>query len=205
MLQTNPPAHFTMILMWSISSSLGNGLWARCFLELLMSETAEKKPARRKGPRPIGDLVLAELDPITRARGFAGAELIARWPEIAGERLAKHSRPLALKWPARGEKSDPEQLKGASTLEIAVAPSHALDLQYAAPQLIERLNAMFGWRCVEKLRLLQRPVAQKQVRSSAPGPLTRTEQEVLEQSLQKIDDPDCVRPCSALEMASFDV
>jgi hypothetical protein len=145
---------------------------------------------RRAQARSIGALALESLDPLTRQRGFAGAELVSRWPDIAGEKLARHSRPLALKWPMRPEKADPERMKGGATLEIAVSPAFALDLQYAAPLLTERLNALLGWRCVEKVRLLQQPVALPEPALPAPSPLSTDEKADLEERLRKIDDEE---------------
>jgi hypothetical protein len=166
-------------------------------LDLLMSDErgntpqgGPQKSRKRPWARPLGELVLEGLDPLTRQRGFAGAELLSHWPEIAGERLANHSRPLALRWPVRGEKADPDKARNGATLEIAVSPAFALDLQYAAPQLIERLNALFGWRCVEKLRLLQRPIAAKTAAKPPLQPLSIDDQRLLEERLRKIDDPE---------------
>jgi hypothetical protein len=168
----------------------------RIMPRLLMTQSpampfdAEPRKKRRVQARSIGALALESLDPLTRQRGFAGAELMSRWQEIAGEQLAKHSRPLALKWPVRAEKADPERMKSGATLEIAVSPAFALDLHYAAPLVMERLNALLGWRCVEKIRLLQQPMAQPELPIPQPQALTSEEKEALSARLRKIDDEE---------------
>jgi hypothetical protein len=153
------------------------------------SGTAQGSAKRRKAARPLGDLVLEGLDAATRERGFAGAELLARWPEIAGGALAGKTRPIALRWPPRGPKTE-AGAAGSATLEIAVSPALALDLQYAAPQLIERINALFGWACVGRLKIAQRAIEPPPPKTRPRPPLPLADQQRLEQQLRKIEDPE---------------
>lgn len=44
-------------------------------------------------------------------------------------------------------------------LVLRVDPARALDIQYKAQQIIERINGYFGYRAVAELRLLQAPLA----------------------------------------------
>ena len=146
--------------------------------------------AKSFGPRPLAALIAEGLDPVTRKRGFAGAELFSNWIDIVGERLARHSRPLALRWPVRGEKADPEVLNAAATLDVAVTGAFAIELQHAMPLVVERLNALFGWRCVERLKLIQKPITPLAPQKPEPPPLSAAEYAALEERLRKIDDPE---------------
>src|SRR3546814_16989117 len=47
----------------------------------------------------IGDLLRTVAAPAMRRMGFGKSGLIARWDEIAGPALARHSTPLTLRYP----------------------------------------------------------------------------------------------------------
>jgi hypothetical protein len=103
------------------------------------------------------------LDPAARRRGFAQASLLADWATIAGPSLARRCQPLRVDYP-------PGRRTGG-TLLLQVGGSAALEIQHAAPQLVERVNAYFGHRAVRQLRLLQMPFV---VTAPAPPPQPRT-------------------------------
>ena len=116
---------------------------------------------RRSVARPLADMIGAAMAPALAAKGFAGREVIGNWPDIVGERLARHSRPLKIDWPKRaaqsgytqaGDKSEP------ATLVVLVESAFAPELQHAAPVLMARINAHLGWPAVGKVVLRQGPV-----------------------------------------------
>jgi hypothetical protein len=117
----------------------------------IMAESEERE--RRRGARPIADLVGRVLDPVTRRRGFATADLIAAWPEIAGSRFAALTRPVKIAWP-RGEAN--EGLAGVLTLQVE-GPA-AILVQHELGQMLERVNDFLGYRAVAQIRLVQAPV-----------------------------------------------
>ena len=48
-------------------------------------------------------------------------------------------------------------MKATPTLTIDIVPARAIELQHAMPQLIERVNAMFGYSAVARVKMVQRP------------------------------------------------
>jgi hypothetical protein len=46
-------------------------------------------------------------------------------------------------------------------LVLRVESAFALDVQHMVPVLIERINARYGWRCIDKIVLKQGPVEHK--------------------------------------------
>jgi hypothetical protein len=120
-------------------------------------------PRRRTAPRPLADLVESCLGGALAKQGFAGADILVNWPEIAGETLARRSQPMKLVWPRKPQSGGPAD---PATLVVRVESAFALDLQHLAPLVIERVNAYFGWACVGRLRLEQGPVR----RPAAPAP-----------------------------------
>lgn len=108
-------------------------------------------------PKPLADLIDDCLAPALKAQGFAGRAIVALWPEIVGERLASRSRPLKIDWPRR--RPAPGETPEPATLVVRVEGAFALDMQQAAPLVLERVNTHLGWRAVGKLVLKQGPVA----------------------------------------------
>ena len=51
-------------------------------------------------------------------RGLGETSLIADWPAIVGETLARHARPIELQWPPRAAKRDPDAPLAPATLVL---------------------------------------------------------------------------------------
>ncbi|BCX19746.1 MAG: hypothetical protein KatS3mg117_3428 [Geminicoccaceae bacterium] len=118
--------------------------------------------ARRRVARRVGGLLGALLPPAARRRAFAEASILGDWPAIVGPELAARCTPIALRGGAGG--------RGGATLELAVRSGAALELQHAAPQLVERINGHLGWRAVARLVLRQRPLPE----TTEPAPARET-------------------------------
>jgi hypothetical protein len=136
------------------------------------------QPARQLSAKGVG----AFLPRLTRAAferyGFSAATLLTDWDAIVGSELAGCSAPERLKWPRNAEVwREPEaqaQGRPGATLVLRVDPAHALDVQYGAAQLLERVNRYFGYRAVADLRLVQGPVGQPAAaHPSRPMPTTQ--------------------------------
>ena len=110
----------------------------------------------RPRPRPLADLIEPTLGAALAAQGFSGHDIVASWPDIVGERLGAASRPLKVEWPRRrpGESGRSEP----ATLIVRVEGAFAIELQHMAPLVVERINAVYGWRCIGRIVLKQGPV-----------------------------------------------
>ena len=98
----------------------------------------------------VAKLLAGILDPAARRRGFAEASLLADWATIVGPTLASRCQPLRIDHaPGR---------RNGGTLLLRVGGAAALEIQHAAPQILERINAYFGRRVVRQLRMLQMPL-----------------------------------------------
>lgn len=94
--------------------------------------------------------------------GFSTVALLTDWPAIVGQEMAKYTRPEKLKWPrlvSIGEDVEAgcEGRPGA-TLILRVEPARALDVEYGAAPIVDRINSYFGYRAVADLRILQMPL-----------------------------------------------
>lgn len=105
--------------------------------------------------------------------GFPAAVIVTDWTAIAGRDLASFTLPERLRWPrereqAAGDTYDAEadsgQKRGA-TLVLRVDGPRAIEVQFMAGQIIERINVYFGYRAISELRILQAPLPRQNVTS----------------------------------------
>ncbi len=82
--------------------------------------------------------------------GFAQADLLSHWTVVAGD-ASDYAVPERIHWPRSvgGER----QMGG--TLVLKVNPGRALDVQYQAPQLLERVNQFLGYGAISAIKVLQ--------------------------------------------------
>jgi hypothetical protein len=114
--------------------------------------------------KAVGAFLPALTTKAFRKYGFSMASLITDWPAIAGPELAHCTAPERLKWPravAPPDEDDatPSRQRTGATLILRVDGARALNVQYAARQIIERINAYLGYSAIAELRLVQAPVA----------------------------------------------
>lgn len=132
------------------------------------------------GPRPLSQTVRKVAAPLLRRQGFAEADIVLRWAEIVGERLAQRSAPERLERPRGAE---------AATLHVRVAPGAGPELQHLTPLVLERIGAFFGWRAVDRLRLIQAPLDAPARRAHpSPAVLTPAEETALDSAVASAGD-----------------
>lgn len=105
-----------------------------------MTWTDAKEP---QGPRPIRDV----LGKVTKRLGMASPDALstvfAGWPELVGDTIAAHVRPLGLR-------------DGILHLE-ADEPGWATQLRYLGPDVIRRVNEQVGAELVKELAVRVAP------------------------------------------------
>ncbi len=121
------------------------------------------KPARSYA-KPLRDLVGKVVGETFTRQGFASAELVTRWGEIAGADIAAHSQPIKIQWvrPVEGEERQP------GTLVLRVEGPAAIEIQHLANVICERVNRFLGWRAVGRVALRQAPL-RRSTRKPAPA------------------------------------
>ncbi len=112
-------------------------------------------PRRPRSARPLADFVAPGIADLCGKAGFAVVEVVTHWDEIVGPELGPRSQPLRLQWPRETRSGAPPE---PATLVVRVEGPYAIELQHAAPVILERINAFFGWRCVGRIALRQGPV-----------------------------------------------
>jgi hypothetical protein len=129
--------------------------------------------------------------------GFATATLLTDWSTIVGPETACYTSPDRLRWPKGYDVMDESGAAGGkgrpgATLIVRAHAGRALDVQYRAQQIIDRINAYFGYRAVAEIRIVQASFESRQQPSpsTAAGPraiVTRRHRS-LPTSLDRIDD-----------------
>lgn len=121
--------------------------------------------------RTVGSFVPRLTKSAMQKFGFSTAALLTDWRAIVGEELARHTRPHKLKWPRAvetyGETPAEQSGRPGATLFLQVDAARALDVQYRTRQIIERINAYFGYRAIADMRIEQVPIAAEKP-SAAP-------------------------------------
>jgi hypothetical protein len=141
-----------------------------------MEDSQRRALARRFAvARPIGAYAGLALDPVARARGFASTAILREWAAIVGSELAQFTMPDRVVWPRRREdQNDGPPQKGwrneGAVLVLRVEGPRAIEVQHRSGQILERVNAYFGYRAVAEMRILQAPVTRRAAPSPPPAP-----------------------------------
>jgi hypothetical protein len=133
----------------------------------------KRRPSPLYGVKAVGSFLPALTRKVFEKYGFSTAALITDWGMIVGRELASYTAPERLKWPngaatpnARAGAPAPGRL--GATLLLRVDGGKSLDVQYKARQIVERINAHFGYAAVAALRLVQGPVGGEPLPASLP-------------------------------------
>ena len=146
---------------------------------------------RRHGLHALAGVAPRLTDPLLRKRGFVEGRIVRDWPLIAGADLASACLPESLSFP-RGRRD-------GATLRLLAAPGRAIEVQHSLPQLIERVNAHFGWAAVERVAMRQGPLPPAPKSRLRPmRPLSTAERAGIAESVATIADPDLRRRLAAL-------
>ncbi|QUS38396.1 DUF721 domain-containing protein [Tardiphaga alba] len=114
--------------------------------------------------KPLSALLGGVFADAYKKQGFASRELVTRWAEIAGQRVAHFSEPLKIQWPrpVDGQPQEP------ATLILRVEGPMALEIQHMSDTILEQVNRFFGWNAVGKIALRQAPLSRPKQRSIKP-------------------------------------
>jgi hypothetical protein len=152
---------------------------------------ALKRAGALYGVKAVGSFVPRLTRKAFEKYGFSAAALITDWPAVAGKELAAYAAPERLKWPRAAH--DPHDEAEASdkgrpgaTLVLRVDGGRSLDVQHNAHQIIERINAYFGYAAIRELRIVQAPLGDG---SRAAEPLHRPSASPRTHEVAHIADP----------------
>jgi hypothetical protein len=175
------------------------------------AETLKAQARAKFTGHPVGKFVGQLTKKAFEKHGFSAATLLTDWRTIVGNDVATYTAPERLKWPrgveAYSDIAAEEGGRPGATLVLRVDAVRALDVSYKSRQLIERINAYFGYKAVSELRLVQGPVAELQVppkvrlpRPTRPTPLVQAvTDDGLREALAKLEATMASRKITSLE------
>ena len=97
-----------------------------------------------KNQKKIGDVVIPSLKSFLENRGFIHSKLVSSWSRIANE-ASNWSIPIKITFPYKSFDN--------GTLHVKVTPTRAPELSMVSKQIIDRINANFGYKAIEKIHL----------------------------------------------------
>lgn len=139
---------------------------------------------RENGFRAIGGLTQRLTSDIAKGRGASIARLRADWSAIVGADLAAVTWPDALN-AGRG--------RTGKVLRLYVVGAAALEVQHKTGQVVERVNAYYGHRMVDAVRVVQgvmprrRGLSEAQAPAPAPDPGLVSE---MSERVKSVEDPE---------------
>lgn len=139
--------------------------------------------AQRSFPRPLAELSGSTLSDALRSQGFASAEIITRWAEIAGPEIAAHSEPMKINWLRGAGDAPPEP----ATLVLRVEGPAAIEIQHLSAVILDRVNRFFGWQAIGRIALRQAPL-RRRMPPVPPSPPNLAEQARIAASLPEIKE-----------------
>lgn len=155
---------------------------------------SKRRPSPLYGVKAVGSFLPALTRKAFEKYGFSTATLITDWVRIVGRELAVATAPERLKWPrgfapADVEGNAPGQGRRGATLVLRVDGGLSLDVQHKARQIIERINAYFGYAAVAELRIVQGPVGAEPRSTSRTTLPPRPASQPLPAELAQVADP----------------
>jgi len=104
-------------------------------------------PARRmRGFEAASSLLGERIRSAGEKRGFAVTRLLTHWSDIAGEDLARVTRPVKVGYSRDGV---------GATLALLTTSAQAPMVQMQLPKLRERVNACYGYAAISRISLTQ--------------------------------------------------
>ncbi len=97
-----------------------------------------------QGLRSFKDTLPKNIKKVINKKGHVYSEAINNWKYIVGENLFKVCYPKSFKTLNK---------LGVSTLIINVKRGHEVELEYSRKDILEKLNILFGYPVVEKIKL----------------------------------------------------
>jgi hypothetical protein len=125
------------------------------------------------GAKALGSFVPSLTAKAFQKYGFSAATLVTDWSAIVGRDFAAVTYPERLSWPRTSrtveDVQEADSKRAGATLVVRVDGSRALEVQYSSRQIIERINAYFGYAAVAQIRIVQAPMRAEPVASTRPA------------------------------------
>lgn len=118
--------------------------------------------------------------------GFQSADLLSHWAVIVGEDIARLCLPERISWSRPKEAGTAP----AGTLTLKAAPGRALDIQYKAELVRERINAYLGYAAIAKVKVVAGQAALPSAPAKAGNIAPQAGQTPLPPAMERLEDDE---------------
>lgn len=130
--------------------------------------------------RQIGLFVPKAASRCFDRHGFHASELLIKWEAIVGAEIAAFTLPHRVRWPKAPDRLAEEARAPAgrgqkSALDLLVEGGRAHEIPYRKRQILDRINAYFGYRAITDIH----PIAAPLPRQAQAAPLKRASPEAI--------------------------
>lgn len=101
---------------------------------------------RTRGFEATSGLLRDQIRNVGESRGFAVARLLTHWTEIAGEDMARVTRPVKVGYGREGM---------GATLTLLTTGPHAPMVEMQKEKLREKVNAVYGYAAISRILITQ--------------------------------------------------
>ena len=98
-----------------------------------------------QGLRSFKDTLPKKIKKILLKKGYIYSEILDNWRLIVGSELFKVCYPKSFR---------SSNKLGTSLLSIMVKRGHEIDVEYSKKKIIDKINSLFGYNVVEKVKLI---------------------------------------------------
>jgi hypothetical protein len=101
---------------------------------------------RVRGFEATSGLLKDQIRKVGESRGFAHSRILTHWPEIAGEDMARVTRPVKVGYGREGM---------GATLTLLTTGSNAPMVEMQKERLREKVNAVYGYAAISRILITQ--------------------------------------------------
>lgn len=101
---------------------------------------------RKRGFERTSGLLAQRIRKASEKRGFAETRLLTHWAEVVGSEVAAITRPVSVSYSKGGF---------GATLTVLTTGSQGPMLQMQEPKLREKINAVYGYAAIARIRFTQ--------------------------------------------------
>ena len=98
-----------------------------------------------QGLRPFGNTLPRGVKGILKKNGYNYSEIISKWNILVGKDISSYAYPISIKM----KKGDTNGI-----LVLGIKRGDEINVEYSKKEIIEKINSYFGYKVVEKLKLV---------------------------------------------------
>ncbi|RYH09097.1 DUF721 domain-containing protein [Tropicimonas sp. IMCC6043] len=103
-------------------------------------------PRRKRGFERTSRILAQRIRKASETRGFSESRVLTHWAEIVGEAVAAVARPVSVSYSKGGF---------GATLTLLTTGAQGPMLQMQEPKLREKINAVYGYNAISRIRFTQ--------------------------------------------------